>query len=65
MSTKITLAVLTGLFTFLVAVLHYSKPALAPLAAVNPLLPLVCYVLLVLLCLLVATFLLLALALRK
>jgi hypothetical protein len=65
MSTKITLAILTGLFAFLVEVLRYSKPVLAALAAVNPLLAMGCYVLLVILCLLVVAFLLLGSALRK
>jgi hypothetical protein len=65
MTTKVALGALAVLSPFLVAVLKYSKPCLAPLAAVNPLLPLLCYTFLVVLCLLALAFLLLALALRR
>jgi hypothetical protein len=61
MTTKVALAALALLSAFLVAVLQYSQPALAPLGAVNPLLPLVAYALLVVLCLLALACLLLAL----
>jgi len=61
MTTQVALAAITLLSAFLVAVLKYSKPSLAPLAAVNPLLPLVAYVSLIVLCSFITACLLLAL----
>jgi hypothetical protein len=61
MTTQVALAALTVLSTFLVAVLKYSMPPVASLAAVNPLRALLAYVLVVLLCLLPFGFLVLVL----